>query len=146
MAVGQIATIDYFQVFAAHTSVSGTNTTENSPVFINKQWKGVMLMINRTADTGTCTLDLQIQYQNPLTLTWTNLQSAKNVSYADGTTGERYVIVYPGLTGSDADASIAINTSFVHVGAYLPRTWRVQTTNGGTTVTNTYSCVAYYLP
>jgi hypothetical protein len=148
MAVALNATLDYFSLTTSHTSASGSNTTETyTPPVDNVMHKGLLLVVSRTAETGTCTLDAQVEFYAPNAGTWLELEGAAIPQFADGATGDRYLQVYPGITGSDADDSVALDTAEgKKCGQYLPRTWRVKVTNGGTTVTNTYSIDGWYLP
>jgi hypothetical protein len=68
------------------------------------------------------------------------------VQYADGATGERFIMLHPNFAGGDADASIALATNFKILGMYPLRFMRLSCTVGGTTVTRTFSAGVYLLP
>lgn len=106
--------------------------------------KGCMLQVNRSAEVGTATLDVKIQYLNHIAGSYDDLEGAAIVQMGDGVTGLVYLTVYPGLTGSDADASIALNTVNKHCGAYLPDVFRIVATTTGTS--NTFSIGMLLLP
>lgn len=147
MAVALNATQDYLLLAASHTSASGTNVVETFEAPLNVMHKGVLLVLNRTADTGTCTLDAKVQFYSTVAAAWLDVEGAAFVQYADGATGARYLLLYPGVTGAEADDAIPLNTSKgVKCGQYLPRQWRVAVTVGGTTVTSTYALEAHLLP
>lgn len=114
--------------------------TTNSRQIQNSYHKGVLITIDRTAETGTCTLDAQIEFYDPAGGDWYELEGASFVQFANSEVATRYLMVYPGIVGSDADNRIALDTNEgVLCGQFLPRIWRLKVTTGGTTVTNTFS-------
>jgi hypothetical protein len=54
-------------------------------------------------------------------------------------------MVYPGITGAEADGAVALDTNFVHVSGFLPDTFRVSVTHGGTSIVNTFAVTVYPL-
>lgn len=132
---------------AGHTTGTVTNSTEYYDLPRNYLHKGLLLVVNRTAETGTCTLDAQVEFYAPASGTWLQLEGAKIVQFADGATGDRYLQVYPGLTGSDADDVVALDTAEgSKCGQYLPPRCRLAVTSGGTSVSNTYQAECWLLP
>lgn len=138
----------YWQTLRASASTGTvTNSDENLAFPINYQFKGCLVTVSRTAETGTCTLAWKIQFYSPAAATWQDLEGAVGDGFADGETGDRYLMVYPGLVGSDADNKITLNTDqAVLCGSYLPRECRLVVTTGGTSVANTYSAEVQFLP
>jgi hypothetical protein len=134
----------YLNIFGAGTVHS--DGTTNSREFTNYHHKGIFLMTNRTAETGTCTLDVQIQWRMPSLTTWENLENASIVQMANSAIDLVTLWVYPGIIGGDADGTLAVNTAHKHVDGYLPLFWRVAVTTGGTGVTNTFGMDAILLP
>lgn len=108
--------------------------------------RGVRVYISNTAETGTSTLDAKLQYKNPQSLAWTDIPGASFVQFADGATGERFIEMYVGATGSDADSSLALATNFKQLGLMPHRFMRLSATVGGTTVTRTFSAGCALLP
>lgn len=144
MAVALNATQDYLLLSASHTTSDATETFEAPK---NVMHKGVYLIVERTAETGTCTLDVKLQMYAPEADAWIDLEGAAITQFADGATGDRYLYLYPGVTGSDADDAVTLDTNeAVKSGHYLPRQWRVHCTTGGTSVSNTFSVEAFLLP
>lgn len=124
-----------------------TNSDENLELDINTTFKGALFLINRTAETGTCTLDAKVQFYAPVANTWQDLEGAAFAQFADAATGDRYLMIYPGLTGSDADTQLSLDTSEGRIcGQYMPRQCRLVVTTGGTSVANTYSAEMWWLP
>jgi hypothetical protein len=134
----------YVNVFGAGTVHS--DGTAFSREITNYYHKGIFLMVNRTAETGTCTLDAQIQWRMPSLTTWENLENASIVQMANSAIDLVTLWVYPGIIGGDADGTLAVNTAHKHVDGYLPLFWRVAVTTGGTGVTNTFGMDAILLP
>lgn len=135
-------------VFPAGTaSGTVTNATVTSDLFHNlDSAKGCVIVIHRTAETGTCTLAAKLQGYFRPTDTWYDVANSDVVTFADGATGIKYVVVYPGMTGSDADGVLLQDTDFSLVNGFLPYEFRLSVTHGGTSVTNTFGAVIYPLP
>lgn len=131
--------------FALASSGTVTNATVTSEKFENWGAKGCVIVINRTAETGNCTLDAKLQGYDRASDTWYDVQSASFVQFADGATGVRYIVVYPGIVADDADASVAIATNYKNVSAFLPHEFRLSVTHGGTSVANTFSATIHPL-
>jgi hypothetical protein len=131
-------------IFGAGTVHS--DGTTYSREFTNYYHKGIYLYVDRTAETGTCTLDGQIQHRSPVLSTYTSLENASIIQFADGTVELHTLYVYPGIIGGDSDGTLTVNTDHKFVEGFLPLHWRLAMTTGGTTVTNTFSAVAVLLP
>lgn len=141
------AQVQYKTLRAEASTGTVSDSTEYMYFPINYQHKGCLVTINRSAETGTCTLAWKIQFYSPHSATWQDLEGAVGDGYADGETGDRYLMVYPGLVGSDSDNKITLNTDqAVLCGQYLPRQCRLAVTTGGTSVANTYSAGVEFLP
>ena len=125
--------------FPLASSGTVTNATVTSEMFQNWHYKGCVIVCNRTAESGTCTLDVKLQGYHRASDTWYDVQSASFVQYADGATGVRYVTVYPGIVADDADASVILATNYKNVSGVLPREFRISVTHGGTSVSNTFA-------
>lgn len=125
--------------FALASSGTVTNATVTSSRLVNSLYKGCVIVVNRTAETGTCTLDVKLQGYQRASDTWYDVQGASVVQYADGATGVRYVVLYPGIVADDADAIVTIATNYKHVSGWLPYEFRISVTHGGTSVTNTFA-------
>lgn len=136
-------TQDWYQLFASDARAEATYTAELPPI---RRHRGVAILISNTAETGASTLDAKLQYKHPISLAWTDLANATFVQWIDGATGERWITLYPGLVGSDADASVALATNFKNLGLYPFRFLRLSATVGGTTVTRTFSAGCLLLP
>ena len=106
-----------------------------------------MIVARRKSETGTCTLAIKLQgaLVDSDGDTAYDVANTDFVSLADGETGVRYVVVYPGMTGSDADGSVAQDTNFLLVNGFLPWKWRVSVTHGGTSISNVWSLVVHPL-
>lgn len=141
------ATQEYILIRASGSTGTVTNSSENLELPINSTYKGILLLLDRTAEGGTCTLDAHVEFYMPEAAKWQDLEGAAFPQFADGTTADRYLMIYPGLTGSDADSQLSLDTAEGRLcGQYLPRQCRVVVTTGGTSVSNTYSLEGYWLP
>ena len=111
-------------------TITGSRTVSStdgwtSRVIHNKHHMGCMLQVNRSAETGTATLNAKLQYYNYAAAAYDDLEGAAIVEMGDGTTGTVYCTIYPGLVAADADNSIALNTVNKHCGSYLPDKFKV---------------------
>ncbi len=134
---------DYF-VLAPSAARAEATYTFDLPVI--RMHRGVRVYISNTAESGTSTLDAKLQYKNPTSLAWTDIPGASFVQFADGATGERFIEMYVGATGSDADSSLALATNFKQLGLMPHRFMRLSATVGGTSVTRTFSAGGNFLP
>ena len=134
--------------FALASSGTVTDSTVTSDWEINWFAKGCLLVVRRTAETGTCTLAAKLQgaIDDGTTTTAFDVANSDLVSFADGETGVRYCFIYPGVTGSDADGVVAQDTNFNLVNGFLPYKFRVSVTHGGTSVSNTFSVHLFPYP
>jgi hypothetical protein len=136
----------YYEAFPSGTSGTVTNATVTSDWFHQYDvYKGCVMVVERTSETGTCTLDAKLQGYHHATGTAFDVANADIIQFADGATGLRYVMVYPGITGAEADGLVTFDTNFNYVNGFLPDTFRVSVTHGGTTVTNVFSVTVYPL-
>ena len=133
-------------LFTLLPSVARAEATYTAELPICRGHRGVRVYISNTAETGTSTLDAKLQYKNPQSLAWTDIPGASFVQFADGATGERFIEMYVGATGSDADSSLALATNFKQLGLFPHRYMRLSCTVGGTTVTRTFSAGGSFLP
>lgn len=143
MSNNTLAAKSYLSVTGAGTVVSGAVTVTYGP-FTNYFHKGLYLFVNRTAETGTATLDAKLQMQDPSSATWTDVENAAVIQFADGSTRMNYLYMYPGIIGGDTDGKLIVNTNHNFVEGYLPYIWRVSVTTTGTT--NTFGISAVLLP
>src|SRR5687767_7567598 len=104
---------------AGTVTASGTNTDTYLPTagfwLDLSGCAGVEIVTNRSADTGTCTMDVFVEQYNPVTEAYTAVQDAagadvSGVQYADGETGERRVRIHPSAIAVDADGVLIVNT------------------------------------
>jgi hypothetical protein len=122
-------TIQYVSVRASAATGTVTDSTLYFTLPVNYFYKGIMIAVDRTAETD-----------------WHQLENA-TVTFADGVTATQYLQVYPGLVGSDSDSAVSLDTNEGKLsGQYLPRECRIYHTTGGTSVANTYSIDAWLLP
>lgn len=151
-SIGQNHTV----IFAAAGTVtdSGTDVDQYFPAggrFIsNPFYRGMYLIVKRTADTGTCTLDVILQYYNWATNAFADCTAGGGaalgcVQYANDATGERVTRIYPGIIGGDADGVLIVNTVDKWYDFNMPPAFRLRVRSGGTTVTNTLSLVGLML-
>lgn len=134
---------DYFHLCASAARAEATYTFDLPPIRFHR---GARVYVSCTAESGTSTLDAKLQYKNPVSLAWTDMPGASFVQYADGATGERFIEMYVGAVGSDADSSVALATNFKQLGLMPHRYMRLSATVGGTSVTRTFSACGYLLP
>lgn len=134
---------DFYTIAPSAARAEATYTFE---LPIIRKHRGAAVLISNTAETGTSTLDAKLQYKNPQSAAWTDLPGASFVQYADGATGERFIMLHPNFAGGDADASIALATNFKILGMYALRYLRLSCTVGGTSVTRTFSAGVFLLP
>ncbi len=135
---------------AGTTSGTVTNATVRhlsggTKPWVNHLYKGCVIVVNRTAETGTCTLAVKLQGYDRESNTYFDVANSDFVSFADAATGIKYNMIYPGATGSDADGVVLQDTDFSIVNGFLPYEFAVSVTHGGTSVSNTYSIVLYPL-
>lgn len=108
----------------ALVTLNAAATGGNSADLSNTDWRGVNVVVNVTAITGTTpTLTVTIQGKDPVSGQYYNL--ATNAS-AINATGTFVFSVYPG--GPTSTTSPLFSTA-----SPLPRTWRISYAIGGTT-------------
>ena len=96
--------------------------------------KGAYVTVNRASETGTATLDGYLEFKNATTGTWSQLEGSIFVQWADSATGERSLLIYPGITGAEADAMVPLDTNkLILCNVYLPHYWRLALVTTGTT-------------
>jgi len=148
----------------SHTTTSGTNLDEYFPsgtasgVGINtKGASSVTLITQRTAETGTCTLQafFEFYYETGSTTSgvWLPLldlndaTQVQGVVYADGVTDgttpfHRFTTLREvGALTTLTDNAKAVNTVHKMYHIWIPEIIRIRFRSGGTTVTNTFSAV-----
>lgn len=135
----------------AQTTASGTDSDVFGPAFTNLGHKGLMVIVNRTAETGTCTMTGFVQAHihdtdESVDANWVDTGLTIFASYADAATGIRVGVMYPGLTAQDTGTDV-VTSAVQHSSGYLPLKYRLRIRNGGTTVTNTFTdIIGYELP
>jgi hypothetical protein len=139
----QYPTQDWHTLQTSAAKAEATYTYDLQPL---RSHRGVAVLISNTAETGTSTLDAKLQYEHPDSLVWTDVPGASFVQWGDGSTGEKFLMVYPGLAAGETDNVISLATDFKIVGIVVPRVLRLAVTVGGTSVTRTYSAGYYELP
>jgi hypothetical protein len=139
----QYPTQDWHTLALSEAQAEATYTYDLQPL---RSHRGVAVLISNTAETGTSTLDAKLQYEHPDSLVWTDVPGASFVQWGDGSTGEKFLMVYPGLAAGETDNVISLATDFKIVGIVVPRVLRLAVTVGGTSVTRTYSAGYYELP
>jgi hypothetical protein len=134
-------------VYDVASSGTVTDSTVTSDWEYNHYYKGCVIAVRRKSETGTCTLAAKLQggFVDADGTTAFDVANADLVTFADGETGVRYVFVYPGITGAEADGVVTFDTSFNVVNGFLPHKWRVSITHGGTSVANVFSVIVYPL-
>lgn len=96
---------------------------------VNYNGRGIMVVVNVTAEAGTTTLTLTIQGKDPVSSNYFDLIAGVVVYNAatDTPTVTRAVLVYPGALVADAIG--AGNANLISAKALaIPRTWRVTVT------------------
>lgn len=107
--------------------------TFNSSAFTNHNHKGVTLIVNTTAFSGTLpTLVVKMQMKDPVSASWVDVPGM--VTGEISGTGQTVITMYPGLT-------VSANSKIDYP---LPRTCRLVCTIGGTTPSFTFSVGAIY--
>jgi len=134
-------TQDYFRLVASGSRAAATYTYALPPI---REHRGVQILLSVTVSGASGTVDAKLQYQNPISLAWTDVPNATFVQFGAGATGEKFISVHPNLTGSDSDASVAIATDFKMIGQFPLRTQRLSVTVGTGAVT--FSAGGYLLP
>lgn len=134
-------------VYDVEASGTVTDSTVTSDWYYNHYYKGCVIAIRRKSETGTCTLAAKLQggFVDTDGTTAFDVANTDFVTFADGATGIKYVVVYPGLTGSDADGVVLQDTDFTLTNGFLPYKWRLSITHGGTSVANVFSVIVYPL-
>lgn len=138
----------YYIAFPLASSGTVTNATVTSAAFNQHDtYKGCVLVVQRTAKTGTVTLDAKLQGYHHATNTWFDVANADlvQITDAEGNAATHYTMVYPGITGAEADGTIPLDTNFNYVNGFLPDTFRVSVTHGGTAVAQTFAATVYPL-
>ena len=99
---------------------------------VNYDWRGARLYLNVSTMSGTPTLDVAVQTKDPVSGTYFNLSGGTLPQI--GTTGTDELTIYPGIAETGGET----------VSDVLPRTWRINTTQGaGGSIT--YSIGASYI-
>lgn len=113
--------------FTILASAQRSAETYNSDDIINPGFRGFALFIDVTAETGTSTIDVKLQYKDPVSGSYVDLTGGSLAQITD--TGTFMLLVYPGAGDGDA------GTDNLVVSAPLPRIFRVVHTVGGTDFT-----------
>ena len=137
----QFISQDFFSLSTSSSKGVATATYELPRI---RYHKGVAILISNTVSGASGTLDAKLQWQNPYSLVWTDMPIGTFVQWGAGVTGEKFIQLYGGATGSDADASLTLVTDFKLLGLAPLRTMRLSVTVGTGAVT--YSACGYLLP
>lgn len=134
------------ELMPAQTTVSGTNSDTYGPAQQSGFGKGLIVYVNRTADTGTTTMDVFLQglispgADESVAANWADVSLGLVPQYAGGATGVRVGMFGPGMTGQDT-GSDDVSATVRQANGLLPLTYRLRVRNGGTTVTNTFAAI-----
>ncbi len=107
--------------------------TVNSADQTNDGYRGVILVLNISAEDGAITLTPKVQIKDPVSGNYVDLAGA--VFPAQTATGIKMLTIYPGIA----------ETGNVSVNDVLPVTWRIVATMSGST-SMTYSIAAILIP
>jgi hypothetical protein len=119
---------------SVEASSAKTANGNSAAAIVNHNARGVALLVNVTAATGTTpTLVVRVQVQDPVGSGWVDLPGAATASITG--TGLTLLTIYPGIA---AVANSAINQP-------LPRNYRLAWVVGGTTPSFTFSVGAQYI-
>jgi hypothetical protein len=131
---GVLRGTDTASVLFGGLSAPTLTTTTNSADLANYGARGVVLVLDVTAASGTSpTLDVKVQVKDTLSGKYVDLAGA---AFAQKTAANTSMLtIYPGSTVA-ANVSISIP---------LPDTWRVVATIGGTTPSFTFTLGAHYI-
>ena len=99
----------------------------------NDGYRGVILILNMSAEDGAITLTPKVQVKDPVSGNYVDLAGAAFA--AQTATGTKMLTIYPGLA----------ETANVSVSDVLPKTWRIVSTMSGST-SMTYSIAAILIP
>lgn len=137
----------YYIPFALGSSGVVTNLEVFSTDFHQHDcYVGCLLVVQRTAKTGTATLAAKLQGFHHETETWFDVANSDIVTIADADgAATRYCLIYPGATGSAATGVVVQDVNFNLVNGFLPDTFRVSVTHGGTSISNTFAASLYPL-
>jgi hypothetical protein len=142
----------------SHTTASGTNLDtyfpSNGGKISTKGATSVILYTQRTADTGTCTFQVFMEYLYESNNTWyavldmNNATAVSGVLMADGAYDSsapfyQQLVIREAPVEIDADAVKIVNTVHkVYQLPIIPAFIRYRFRHAGTTVTNTFSAYA----
>ncbi len=114
-------------------------------------YRGFAIRVNRSAETGTCTLDFALETYDQTTnsnTAWLDSGGSNALllpQWADGSAVVKWMKVHPNALSSDADNVLVVNTANRVYNEVWWAPFRMKVTTGGTTVTNTVSISLTYL-
>ncbi len=147
----------WHQLAKGYTTTAATDTDEYFPsagAYIpTRGATSLTLKTRRTAETGTCTMNVFFQFMDPVLYTWHDLLDEdtgvviSGVAYADATvdtTGYRLLTIKEVLPVGHIVGKKVYGTNYVSYQApFIPELVRVRVRSGGTTVTNTFDLVLF---
>lgn len=137
-------------VLRSYASGTVTDATTYLGPFSTGPYNGFRLEFDLESETGTHTLDVELEYFSEANGEWTDwLDSAGTVlklnNYADGETGRRFIEVRPDAAGgADVDKVLAVGNNTYYGQVPMP-TWRAEVVRGGTGVSDVISASVYWL-
>lgn len=116
------------------SAARGTGTTNVDIMIDPKVVKGALFLLNITAVSGTPTLDIKLQWQDPIVAA--TYQDIPSASFAQKTTtGQDALLIYPGT----------VETANKRVSQSLGGSYRLVATVAGTTPSFTFTVSVVYL-
>lgn len=156
MAIGDGGLFVPQTTLAPTTTTSGSDTDTYTQEFTTPAGvTAASFFVNKTADTGTATLDVFLQARSPQsyggTAAYVDVTVGIVPQFADGVTTLRIGQVGPTLSGGDSDGITVLVAAGAAAGShavesYMPQRWRLRIRCGGTTVTCTQSISHVYHP
>lgn len=132
-----------------------TGTVTSDTRYFRYLWpganRGVRFDCNRISETGTCTLDIKVNWYDQVSNTRTTLldQAGAQIvfnNYADGETGQRFIVIHPDdILGGDVDGVLAVGNN-TYYRLPLPYELELEVVTGGTAVSQIYDLSATWLP
>jgi hypothetical protein len=115
-------------------------------------YRGFAIRVDRESETGTCTLDLNLQTLDETTgdyTDWLDSGGTNNLllpQWGNGSAVVKWMKVHPSALSSDADNVLVVNTANRVYNELWWSPFRMKVTTGGTGVTNVVSISLTYIP
>jgi hypothetical protein len=115
-------------------------------------YSGFAIRVDRESETGTCTLDFNLQTYDETTgdiTDWLDSGGTNNLllpQWGDGSAVVKWMKVHPQALASDADNVLVVNTANRVYNEVWWAPFYMKVTTGGTSVTNVVSISLTYLP